>query len=194
MRIYPAVCKDSRCLQCPVSESTVSFYIKSVHCVLPAIGEPPVAATRSVTSNRCVMKPKYLNYKRAIEACIVHNYIIGKPFSPAESLAGRVRAILIAPYNCNLRPQLLAEVFAGVEPDHALRICRDGRYEVIGLPEHYRLVRERHRPKSLQGYPAKIDAAMNSSAGNCIPAGSTIVRRINGGNARSPGGLLHPEC
>ncbi len=98
------------------------------------------------------MRPKPLSYKRAIEACLKHQDLIGMPFSANAPEAGKVARIVIAPYNRILQWQFLNNVYSGADPDTALAICRDGKYEVLLLSNRYKPDEVAHRPRILREY------------------------------------------
>jgi hypothetical protein len=98
------------------------------------------------------MRPKPLSYKRAIETCLKHQNLIGLNFTPGTPESGKVARIIIAPYNRILQWQFLNDIHSGNDPDTALAICRDGKYEVLMLSDKYQPDLLEHRPKLLSQF------------------------------------------
>lgn len=115
------------------------------------------------------MRPKPLSYKRAIETCLKHQNLIGLSFTPDAPESGKVSRIVIAPYNRILQWQFLNDIHAGTDPDTALAICRDGKYEVLILSNKYRPDDLAHRPKLLSQFlderAARMGAGIENAAG-----------------------------
>ncbi len=114
------------------------------------------------------MRAKPLSYKRAIESLLKNQNLVGMSFEPDVPERGKVARIVIAPYNRILQWQFLKEIHSGADPDTALSICRDGKYEVLLLSTKYRPDDLAHRPKVLSQFLSErqewIDAGRSSSA------------------------------
>ena len=98
------------------------------------------------------MKVRYLKYKQAIAACLSHQRLIGQPFDKNNEAAGIVKHVLIAPYSRILQWQYLSGVYSGVDPQKAISICRDGKYDVVVLSGNYHPSNAQFLPKSLRQY------------------------------------------
>ena len=95
------------------------------------------------------MRIKYLSYKQAVVALLNFKYLVGQPFEKGNAAAGKVKHVLIAPYNRILQWQFLYLVYNGTNPEDAIAICKDGKYTVLVLSEFYHPTVEKFRPKEL---------------------------------------------
>ncbi len=105
------------------------------------------------------MKVKYLKYKQALAACLGHQHLIGLPFEKDNDAAGKVMHVLIAPYSRILQWYYLSNVLAGQDPNKAITICRDGKYDVLLISSEYKPGEESIPPKNLHSYLAEFGVA-----------------------------------
>lgn len=106
------------------------------------------------------MKTKRLNYKQAVASALKYQSLVGHPFSREDNETERVKQVLVVPYNPILRWSYLSNVLSGVDPNRAITICKDGKYAVVLLSDHYRPHLESTPPKFLQDYLSEFESAL----------------------------------
>lgn len=85
-------------------------------------------------------------------------------FCPDTTESGKVARIVIAPYNRILQWQFLADLHNGTDPDTALTIWRDGKYEVLLLSDKYKPDDTAYRPKVLSQFIEERELRMNEAS------------------------------
>lgn len=131
------------------------------------------------------MRPKHLSFKRAVDLCLNNQSLLGLAFSPIDPSAGKIRHVLVAPYNRILQWQFLNDVFEGADPDAALGICRDGKYEVVLVSNKYKPGDTAHRPKALSAYLDE-KLRLESASANSDGSAANGLRIPSGANAAAP--------
>jgi hypothetical protein len=115
------------------------------------------------------MKIKYLNYSQAQAICSDHQHIVGQPFEKTPGEPARVSSVLIAPYSRILQWQFVRSLYRGVPHEEALSICRNGRYDVLVLPDTvYKPAQQSLNVKTLRDYLQEHGVPFDPGAYNCL--------------------------
>lgn len=93
-----------------------------------------------------------MKYKQAVSACLQHQRLVGCPFDRKNQAAGTVMYVLIAPHSRILQWHFLSSVLGGEDPNKAIAICRDGKYDVLIISSKYNPAELDFQPKGLKDY------------------------------------------
>jgi hypothetical protein len=117
------------------------------------------------------MKIKYLNYSQAQAICADYQHLVGKPFESDTTVPAAVKHVIIAPYSRILQWQFVRSLYRGMPYDEALGICRNGRYDVLVLPDtEYKPAQQSLYAKTLRDYLDDHGVPFNPGDYNCLRA------------------------